>query len=147
MFVTVWLGILQISTGIVTAVNAGQEYPFLKEPGGDFDLIKERHGFIVGGMSDIHYTEYEMCLKPGSALFVYTDGLPEATSAKEELFGTERTKQALNEVRDGTPEQILSHVKEQADAFVGDAPQFDDLTMLCITYYGPEGAREKERDR
>ena len=140
MFVTVWLGIVDIPSGRLTAVNAGHEYPMLKAPGGAFELIKDRHGLAVGVMEGVSYREYELTLQPGSALFVYTDGLPEATSGENKLMGTERVLQALNETPEAGPEEILNNVKRAADAFVGDAPQFDDLTMMCLCYRGQEAA-------
>ena len=139
MFVTVWLGILEISTGKLTAANAGHEYPVWKRPDGGFELIKDKHGFVIGGMEGMKYTEYEMQLEPGSKLFVYTDGVPEATNAENELFGTDRMISALNEGASEEPEQILRHVRSAVDEFVQDAEQFDDLTMLCIEYDGPTG--------
>ena len=137
MFVTVWLGILEISTGKLTAANAGHEYPVLKRPDDGFELIKDKHGFVIGGMEGMKYTEYEMQLEPGSKLFLYTDGVPEATNAGNELFGTNRMISALNEGAGEDPEQILRHVRSAVDEFVRDAEQFDDLTMLCIEYNGP----------
>ena len=136
MFVTVWLGILEISTGRLTASNAGHEYPVLKRPGGRFELFKDKHGFVLGGMDGMVYREYELQLEPGSKLFLYTDGVPEATDAENELFGKERMLAALNEEPDGTPEQLLKNVRRSVDAFVKNAEQFDDLTMLCLEYRG-----------
>ncbi|MBR5089282.1 MAG: SpoIIE family protein phosphatase [Ruminiclostridium sp.] len=138
MFVTIWLGMLEISTGRLTAVNAGHEYPILKTPDGDFSVIKDKHCVVVGGMEGVVYKDYELKLEPGSKLFVYTDGVPEATNASNELFGMERTVQALNGCKDGESADILSAVRESVNAFVGDAEQFDDLTMLCIEYKGTE---------
>lgn len=139
MFVTVWLGILDIPTGTVTAVNAGHEYPFLKRPGGRYELIQDRHSMAVGMMERAPYREYELTLEPGSSLFLYTDGLPEANNSESELFGLERVREALNAIPDMTPEETLKEVRRSVDAFVGSAPQFDDLTMLCVTYHGPAG--------
>ena len=136
MFVTVWAGILEISTGKLTAANAGHEYPVLKRAGGDFELFKDKHGFVIGGMEGIRYREYELQLNPGDKLFLYTDGVPEATDAENELFGTERMLEALNSEKDGTPEQVLAGVRRAVDGFVKDAEQFDDLTMLCLEYKG-----------
>ena len=136
MFVTVWLGILEISTGRLTAANAGHEYPALRRPDGGFELYKDKHGFVIGGMEGVKYKEYELQLTPGSRLFLYTDGVPEATDAKEELFGTERMLRALNTQPDASPEQILRNVRAAVDGFVKDAEQFDDLTMLCVEYRG-----------
>ena len=136
MFVTVWLGILEISTGKLTAANAGHEYPIVKYAGGNFALHKDKHGFVIGGMDGVKYKEYELRLTPGSKLFLYTDGVPEATNAGEELFGTERLLDALNVENTVTPEQILRNVRSSVDAFVKEAEQFDDLTMLCLEYKG-----------
>ena len=138
MFVTVWLGILDLKTGKMTAVNAGHEYPVVMRANGSFELVKDKHGFVVGGMDGIHYREYELTLEPGQELFLYTDGVPEATDGANELYGTERMMEVLNRNASLEPRQILEAVKADVDRFVGDAPQFDDLTMLCIRYYGPE---------
>ncbi len=137
MFVTVWLGILDIPTGKLTCANAGHEYPVLKTPDGAFELYHDKHGFVIGGMDGMRYKEYEIVLEPGAKLFVYTDGVPEATDADKALFGTERMLAALNECRDGSPDAILKNVRAEVDAFVGDAEQFDDLTMVCLKYVGP----------
>lgn len=138
MFVTVWLGILEISTGKMTAANAGHEYPILKEPGEDFMLYKDKHGFVIGGLEGARYKEYELLFKPGAKIFVYTDGVPEATNAENELFGTERLINVLNEMPDAAPADILNNVRSAVDDFVKDAEQFDDLTMLCFEYKGSE---------
>ena len=143
MFVTVWLGILEISTGQITAANAGHEYPALKMPGGCFELLKDKHGFVMGGMDGIKYKEYEIQMKPGSKLFVYTDGVPEATDGEKALFGTERMLAALNTSPDAPPKELLGNVRAAVDGFVRDAEQFDDLTMVCLEYRGPDGKEEK----
>ena len=134
MFVTVWLGILEISTGKLTAANAGHEYPVIRHANGAFELYKDKHGFVIGGMDGIRYKEYELTLEPGSKLFLYTDGVPEATDAHDELFGTDRMIEALNSDAGAAPEQILKNVRAAVDGFVKDAEQFDDLTMLCLEY-------------
>lgn len=137
MFITVWLGILEISSGTITAANAGHEYPVIyRKELGAFSMFKDPHGFVIGGMEGIRYKDYSFRLKPGDKLFVYTDGVPEATSVKEELFGNGRMITALNESASGTPEEILNGVRRAVDVFVGEAEQFDDLTMLCIEYIG-----------
>ena len=136
MFVTVWLGILDTESGIITAANAGHEYPAVMQPGGGFELVKDKHGFVIGGMEGVRYKEYELKFSPGAKLFLYTDGVPEATNAKNELFGTERMIAALNENPDASPEELLKNVRRSVDAFVKDAEQFDDLTMLCVEYTG-----------
>ena len=135
LFITVWLGILEISTGKVTAANAGHEYPCVMTDG-RFELMKDRHGFVIGGMDGIQYKEYMLNLHPGDKLFLYTDGVAEATNAQEELFGTQRMLDALNSDPAASPEQQLVHVRKAVDDFVGSAEQFDDLTMLCLEYRG-----------
>ncbi len=136
MFVTVWAGILEISTGKLTAANAGHEYPVIKKPDGSFELFKDKHGFVLGGIEGSVYKEYEITLKPGSKLFLYTDGVPEATDADGDLFGIDRMLAALNLSPDGEPESLLKNVRKAVDGFVKDAEQFDDLTMLCLEYKG-----------
>ena len=136
MFVTVWFGILDLGSGILTAANAGHEYPILKKPDGPFEIVKDRHGFVLGAMEGMKYREYELRLEPGSRLFVHTDGVNEAQNADAELFGIDRTLQALNSAKDEPPEGILRAVDEAVAGFVRDAEQFDDLTMLCIEYKG-----------
>lgn len=140
MFVTVWLGILEISTGKLVAANAGHEYPVIKHGDGSFELLRDKHGFVIGGMAGMKYKEYELTLEPGSKLFLYTDGVPEATDAENNMFGADRMLEALNEEKDGTTVDILKHVRASVDGFVNGAEQFDDLTMLCMEYRGPEKA-------
>ena len=136
MFVTVWLGILELSTGKLTAANAGHEYPVIRHANGSFELFKDKHGFVIGGMDGVRYKEYELQMEPGAKLFLYTDGVPEATDAEQALFGTERMLAALNRDADAKPEDILGQVRLAVDDFVRDAEQFDDLTMLCMHYLG-----------
>ena len=136
MFVTVWIGILEISTGRLTAANAGHEYPAIMT-GSRFELLKDKHGLVIGAMPGIMYKEYEMELKPGDKLFLYTDGVAEATHGGDELFGTKRMLEALNREPDAGPEQLLKNVRRAVDQFVGNDEQFDDLTMMCIEYKGP----------
>ena len=133
LFVTVWFGILEISSGKITAANAGHEYPAVRQPNGRFELLKDKHGYMIGLRKNKHYTEYELELKKGATLFVYTDGVPEATDKDEELYGTDRMLEALNKEPDAAPEKLLENVHIAVNEFVGDAPQFDDLTMLALT--------------
>ncbi len=137
MFVTVWMGILELSTGKIVASNAGHEYPVIGRTGGEFELIKDKHGFVVGGMEGVKYTDYEMQLEPGDKLFVYTDGVPEATDTNSELFGTDRMLDALNEDKHAPVEEMLRNVRKAVAEFTIGAEQFDDLTMLAIEYAGP----------
>ena len=137
MFVTAWLGILELSTGRLETANAGHEYPAIKHADGSFTLLKGKHGLVLGAMDSVRYTKVGIDLEPGAKLFVYTDGLTEATSAENLLFGTERMTEALRRGENGSPEQIMETVADAVDRFVGSAPQFDDLTMLCVRYNGP----------
>ena len=139
MFVTVWLGILEISTGKLTTASAGHEYPIINI-NGKYEIFEDQHGLAIGAMKKSKYVNHELTLKKGDSIFVYTDGVAEATDANNELFGTERTLDALNALpKDYTQKEVLDGVRKAVDAFVKEAPQFDDLTMLGIKYYGPEG--------
>ncbi|MBR4545975.1 MAG: SpoIIE family protein phosphatase [Oscillibacter sp.] len=134
LFVTVWMGVLTISTGHLISASAGHEYPAFYREGGKFALQKERHGPPLATMEGLRFRENETDLGHGEALFIYTDGVTEATSAEEELFGEERMLNALNAHAEETPEEIVRGVREHIDAFVKDAPQFDDITMLCLRF-------------
>lgn len=100
--------------------------------------MKIIRGIKIGGMDGVNYKAYELQLAPGSKLFVYTDGVPEATNAEQELFGTQRMLEALNQNQDAAPEELLKNVRRAVDSFVKDAEQFDDLTMLGLEYKGKE---------
>ena len=138
MFVTVWYGCLDLETGSLMAANAGHEYPIFKKADGSFEVIKDKHGFVIGGMEGVKYTEYELQMDPGSKLFIYTDGIPEATNSSTEQFGTDRLVHALRMKENESPQKIVNSVDSIVKDFVKEAPQFDDLTMLCIEYIGPK---------
>ena len=108
----------------------------IQRPGGSFELYKDKHNFVLGGLEGAKYNEYELHLEPGAKLFVYTDGVPEATNASNELFGTERMIHALNARPDANPMEVLKNMHSAVDDFVLDVEQFDDLTMLCLEYEG-----------
>ena len=144
MFVTVWLGILEISTGKLTSASAGHEYPMINV-NGKYELLKDKHGLAIGAMPNSKYKDTEITLNKGDSVFVYTDGVAEATDANNELFGTDRTLEALNAIRAGVSQkEILEGVRSAVDAFVKEAPQFDDLTMLGLKYFGPKTSSESE---
>ena len=132
MFVTVWLGILEISTGKMKCANAGHEYPAIMRRGGSFELFRDKHGFVLAGMEGARYREYELELDAGDRLVVYTDGVPEATNASNTLYGTDRMLRALNAAEGGSCRQLLEALHRDVDEFAGGADQFDDITMLCI---------------
>ena len=141
MFVTVWLGILDLRSGELTAANAGHEYPVIKEPDSDFEVMHDKHGFVIGGFKRMKYEDYIIKMKPGSKLFVYTDGVTEATDADDRLFGVERTVLSLNKAKNASPQTLLETVDADVREFAGDAEQFDDLTMMCVEYYGNHAGR------
>ena len=137
-FVTVWLAVLEISTGKGIAANAGHEHPALRRANGPYELVTYRHSVAVATMEDVPFKQHEFQLHPGDSVFVYTDGVAEATNEDKELFGTDRMLAALNRDPDAIPQQVLKNVQEDIDAFVSGAEQFDDITMLCLKYNGPK---------
>ena len=132
MFITIWLGILEISTGRLTFVNAGHEDMAVYRNGGEFELYKTKHNIAVGIQSGVVYKSFEMQLGKGDRLFIYTDGVPEATDPYDTLFNTDRMISALNERKDGSPQEFLKIVYTRVKEFVGDRTQFDDLTMVGL---------------
>lgn len=136
MFVTVWIGILTISTGVLVCSSAGHEYPILKHDNGEFERVIDEHGMPVGFLEEAEYEEYELKLVPGDKLFVYTDGLAEATNIEENMYGTGRILDVLNQKPESTCEQMLTHIWTDVAEFVNGAEQFDDLTMLALEYRG-----------
>ena len=146
MFVTVWLGILDLNTGLLTCTNAGHEYPVLRGQDGRFRVFKDQHGLVLGALARARYKDYEIRMMPGDAIFVYTDGVPEANNTDGEFYGMERMEEALNHVADLDPKGILKGVRENVEAFTGEAMQFDDLTMLCLEYKGKQEAGHPENE-
>ncbi len=136
MFVTIWMGILELSTGLLTCVNAGHEYPAICGPDGVFRIFRDKHGLCAGVMENIRYRDYEVLLRPGDKVFVYTDGVPEANNPDGELYGMKRLETTLNRLTKETPKTVLKEIRRDIDKFVVGAKQFDDLTMLCLEYKG-----------
>ena len=145
MFVTAWVGILELSSGKLSAASAGHEYPALKRSDGVFALYKDRHGLPIGAMEGVRYKEYELQLEPGDRLFLYTDGVPEATDPEGRMFGTMGMLEALNRNPDAAPEEQLNGVKQAIESFVNGAEQFDDITMLGFAYYGDKKNRMRQK--
>ena len=144
MFVTLWLGILEISTGRLKAANAGHEYPCLRHNDGEYRLLKDPHGLVLGAMDESEYRDYELQLVPGDTFFVYTDGVTEAANAEGELFGTERMTEALNQEPNAPVAKLLDNVRGAIRLFVKEAPSSDDITMLALRYFGSEGKFEND---
>ena len=142
LFVTVWLAIIDLNTGVGVAANAGHEHPVIRRKDRTFEMVLYRHAPAVATMDGIRFKEHEFQLNPGDSLFVYTDGVTEATNINDELFGTQRMLDALNKNPDAMPKELLQNVRDDIDAFVGNAPQFDDITMMGLKYTGPEKKNE-----
>lgn len=137
MFVTSWMGILETTTGKFTYVNAGHNPPLLKQGGGDYQWLKSKPGFILGGLENTQYHQEEIHLEPGSRVYLYTDGVTEAIDAGEELFGEGRLLEAVNRDQNPGLEEMCSRILEGIDSFVKDQEQFDDITMLVMEYKKP----------
>lgn len=150
MFVTAWLGQLNTRTGEVNYVNAGHNPPLVKLADGDFTYLKCKPGFVLAGLDTIRYKSGSFQMQPGDVIYLYTDGVTEATNVEEELYGEERLCRLLNGMKPDRKqdnkdipvamEALCGSVKADVDQFVGDAPQFDDITMLALRWKG-ESAR------
>jgi len=138
MFVTVWIGIVDLRTGNVQCANAGHEYPMLMRKGEQYEVLKDRHGLVLAAMEDARFKQYEIQLSPGDRLFVYTDGVPEAINESEEQYGLERLAEQLNRDHSISQEQLLHNVRDDISRFAGSAEQFDDITMLGFNFFGPD---------
>ncbi len=139
MFVTAWMGILDVPSGKLTFANAGHNPPLLKRANGTFEYLKTRAGFVLAGMEGVRYRVNELTLHQGDRLFLYTDGVPEATNAENELYGENRLLSFMNKNLALDPTKLLPKLKKDIDKFVGDAPQFDDITMLMFDYNVDKG--------
>ena len=136
MFVTVWFAILTVSTGDVIATNAGHEYPAIRKANGKYEYLKDKHGIPVGVIEERKYEDYTFKLEPGDSIFVYTDGVTEATNTEAEFWGMDNLLDALNRQDYETPKDTALGVTKILDEFVGEAAQFDDITQLCLLYNG-----------
>ena len=139
MFVTAWMGILDITTGNLQFANAGHNPPLLKRANGSFEYLKTRAGFVLAGMEGVRYRAGELTLSPGDRLFLYTDGVPEATNTENKLYGEDRLITFMNQNSTVDAIKLLPALKSNIDEFVGEAPQFDDITMLMFDYKPKEG--------
>lgn len=134
LFVTAFEGVLDLMTGEFRFVNAGHEMPFIAKKGQTFEAYKIRPGFVLSGMENIRYKSASITLEPGDRIFQYTDGITEATNAENKLYGMDRLHDILEKHLSDTPTALLLAIKTDIDEFVGEAPQFDDITMLCLEY-------------
>jgi len=145
MFVTAWMGILDIDTGLVTFANAGHNPPLIRRSDGSCEYLKTRPGFVLAGMESIRYRKNELQLIPGDMLYLYTDGVTEATDAANQLYGEDRLFDLLNKHGELQPQPLCENIITDVDKFTGEAPQFDDITMLCLKYSGPQKGDSNER--
>lgn len=136
MFVTAWMGVLDITSGKVEFANAGHNPPLVRHINGRFEYLKSKPGLVIAGMDGMKYRKNELILSPGDEIYLYTDGVTEATDSKNRLYGEERLLNLLNSLNGLSGEEICRAVKADIDAFVGDAEQFDDITMLYLKYNG-----------
>ena len=139
MFVTAWMGILDLTTGNVQFANAGHNPPLLKRADGSFEYLKTRAGFVLAGMEGVRYRVGEITLNEGDRLFLYTDGVPEATNVENKLYGEDRLLTFMNQNATVEATKLLPSLKANIDEFVGEAPQFDDITMLMFDYKPKKG--------
>jgi sigma-B regulation protein RsbU (phosphoserine phosphatase) len=136
MFVTAWIGILDLAAGKMICANAGHEYPIMRKPGARYEIIKDKHGLVLGGMRDVEYCDYELEMDRGTSLLLYTDGLTEAINPDNQMFGIDRIVEKLNTDPDRSPEEIVHSMKEAVGEYVQGIEPFDDLTMMSLTYHG-----------
>lgn len=136
MFVTVWAAVLDMDRNELIASDAGHENPIIKQPDGDFEAIKRKHGLVLGGFRNIKLSDYVIEMMPGTKVFVYTDGVPEAKNRDGEFYKMDRLVEILNRVKYEKSEEILRRVKMDLDEFEEGAEQYDDTTMMCLEYYG-----------
>lgn len=134
LFITAFEGILNLETGEFRYVNAGHELPYICRKGEAYQIYKVNPGFVLAGMENIRYKAGSLQLHPGDRLFQYTDGVTEATNLNEELYGQERLERILNRNVSAAPQELLPAIKADIEEFVGQAPQFDDITMLSLLY-------------
>ena len=139
MFVTVWIGMIDLETGHMVCSNAGHEIPAIRHGDGDYELYKQKHNLALGIFADVPFREYELDLAPGDSLFVYTDGAPEAINENKEEYGTGRLLEMLNQYKTFTQKDILKFTRKNIEMYVGEEEQFDDVTMLGFKYNGPSG--------
>jgi serine phosphatase RsbU (regulator of sigma subunit) len=146
MFVSVWIGIIDLNTGVMQCSNAGHEYPVIYRAGGEYELLKDKHTLVLAAMEDAPVASYELNFHEGDRLFVYTDGAPEAINRKYEPYGTERIVAKLNTLKDASEEQTLRAVHHDIENFVNGAEQFDDITMMGFTFIGSVSDQSDKTD-
>lgn len=132
MFVTAWLGEIDLKTGILSFANAGHNPPLVKRGKGKYEYLKARSGLVLAGMEGIKYRRNEIQLMPGDRIYLYTDGVTEAANSETQLYGEDRLIKAINDIDTAQCESTCIAIKKSVDDFVGEAEQFDDITMLSF---------------
>ena len=140
LFVTAWMGLLELSSGKMTYVNAGHNPPLLKRADGQFEYLRDRTGFVLAGMEGVKYRQNTLSIAPGDRLLLYTDGVTEATDPDQQLYGEARLQAFMNRHADGATASVLRELRKDIDVFAGSAPEFDDITMLLLDFRGNDAA-------
>ncbi|MBR1407940.1 MAG: SpoIIE family protein phosphatase [Clostridia bacterium] len=143
MFVTAWIGIIDLTSGVMRCANAGHEYPAILRRGGDYELLKDKHSLVLAAMEDLRTSEYEIRLEAGDKLFVYTDGVPESINPEKEQYGTDRMLGKLNGMQSRPMQEVLPAIRQDVEDFASGEMQFDDITMLGFAYNG-QGNADKQ---
>lgn len=141
LFVTAWMGVLNIETGIMTCVNAGHNPPLILR-NGEFNYIEQRPGFVLAGLDGFRYKQFDVELQPGDKVFLYTDGVTEATNKENKLYGEERLRNFLNSHKEDSVYDLVTKLRSDVDMFAGDSPQFDDITMLAFEYRNKQKTKD-----
>lgn len=138
MFVTAWMGMLDLLTGVVSYADAGHNPPLVKKASGEYIYLRDRPNLVLAGMDGVKYKRHELQISPGDEILLYTDGVTEATDSHNELYDESRLLSCVNKCIYLDRKSLIDAIKVDVDAFVGDAPQFDDITMLALKYNGEE---------
>ncbi|WP_296882588.1 PP2C family protein-serine/threonine phosphatase [uncultured Methanobrevibacter sp.] len=136
LFVTIWLGKLNLKTGKLSYVNAGHNQPLIKHDSNNFEYMKTHPNLVIGGMEGIQYNEHEINLNAGDLIFLYTDGVTEANDNYNEFYGENRLKEIINKNKNKKLNDIINEITKDIDKFYNNSEQYDDITMLIIKYNG-----------
>ena len=136
LFVTSWLGKLNLKSGEISYVNAGHNPPLIRQNNGDFEYFQSSHNLVLGGIEDIPYNEYALNFKPGDMIFLYTDGVTEANNDYHGFYGEDRLKETINKFKDESLNMIITKIKDDIRSFCDNQDQYDDVTMVILKYNG-----------
>ena len=133
MFITLWVGVLDLKSGEITYVNAGHNPP-VTVLSGEVSYLTKKSGLVLAGMDGVPYKEHTLTLQKGDTVFLYTDGVTEAENAAKELYGEDRLLRCFEQIKNSAPEEVIETIKQSVEVFVNGADQFDDMTMLCFKW-------------